>query len=112
MISATSCLGMHDDLLERVVPKDQGFSAKDGYCGAFHFNFWWFGEWKEVIIDDRLPTKGGRLVSMHSTVQNEFWSALIEKAYAKYVFTNVLLSLTHKCTNLCTVYAHVNDDVQ
>jgi len=89
MIAATSCLGMHHDLLERVVPKGQGFSAKDGYCGAFHFNFWWFGQWKEVIIDDRLPTKDGWFLFMHSSEKNEFWSALMEKAYAKYEFTNL-----------------------
>jgi len=77
---------MHDDLLQRVVPKDQGFAAEDGYCGAFRFNFWWYGEWTEVTIDDRLPTKYGRLVAMHSE-ENEFWSALMEKAYAKYEFT-------------------------
>jgi len=80
---------MHDDLLHRVVPKDQGFSAKDGYCGAFHFNFWVFGQWKEVIIDDRLPMKGDRLLSVSSKDKNEFWSALLEKAYAKYEFINL-----------------------
>jgi len=72
--------------MKRIIPEGQGFTSAEGYCGMFRFNFWVFGKWKEVVIDDLLPTFNGRLVFMHSPEKNEFWTALMEKAYAKYAF--------------------------
>ncbi|PVD38264.1 hypothetical protein C0Q70_00875 [Pomacea canaliculata] len=69
-------------LFERVVPPDQDFDAS--YAGAFRFNFWWYGTWTEVIVDDYLPTDGRELIYCHNRERpDELWPPLLEKAYAK-----------------------------
>ncbi|KAM5145400.1 calpain-2 catalytic subunit-like [Mantella aurantiaca] len=88
-LSAVACLSLYPQLLEQVMPIEQDF--EDGYIGKFRFQFWQYGRWVEVVVDDLLPTaqtlQNGtahyNLLFVHSKDKNEFWSSLLEKAYAK-----------------------------
>ncbi|XP_078517580.1 calpain-1 catalytic subunit-like [Lissotriton helveticus] len=93
-VSAVASLALHQEFMEQVVPPNQSFG--EGYNGCFHFKFWQYGTWIEVSVDDLLPTvkkevrdpSGNitvsyKLLFISSKENNEFWSSLLEKAYAK-----------------------------
>ncbi|TNN05154.1 Calpain [Schistosoma japonicum] len=84
LLAVVASISGYPQLFNQVVLKDQELKGPD-YVGVIRFRFWRFGQWVEVLIDDRLPVRRGsnELVFMHSSDPTEFWSALLEKAYAK-----------------------------
>lgn len=79
VLTAISSLTLNKRLMAQVVP-EQSF---DNYAGIFHFRFWRFGKWVDVVIDDYLPVYQNQFLSVSSKETNEFWAPLMEKAYAK-----------------------------
>lgn len=82
-IPLVTCFSVaNKEQFEQVVPPDQSFEKE--YTGLFRFRLWQDGEFKDVLIDDRLPTVEGKLLfSRNRECPQEFWVALLEKAYAK-----------------------------
>jgi hypothetical protein len=85
-VVAVANITFHKQIFERIVPLNQTFDKQNGYTGLFHFHFWQFGLWYDVIIDDYLPFNkktNQPWCSWNRHEPDEFWVALIEKAYAK-----------------------------
>ncbi|XP_072315955.1 calpain-9 isoform X2 [Eucyclogobius newberryi] len=81
LLAAIASLSVHHNLFKKVVHSGQDFQQH--YTGYFTFKFWQYGEWLEVQVDDLLPTQDNKLIYLSSPERHEFWSSLLEKAYAK-----------------------------
>jgi len=93
-ISAVSSLCTIPVLYELVIPSDNGCFDSHEYAGIFHFRFWKFGEWIDVVIDDMIPVdeEDNFIYCSNAKDKNEFFVPLLEKAYSKlhgcYAFTD------------------------
>ena len=91
-MASVAGLTLNPKLFAKSIPQDQSFN-KSEYAGIFHFRFWKFGKWIDVVIDDYLPTRNGKLVYAHSKNPNEFWPALLEKVIEKSLKASSVTSL-------------------
>jgi calpain len=74
----------NSELLNWVIPIDNAFEENMS-VGAYHFRFWNFGKWCDVVVDDYLPsTKSNHLIFCFNDINRHlFWPSLAEKAFAK-----------------------------
>ncbi|CAD5113955.1 DgyrCDS3115 [Dimorphilus gyrociliatus] len=95
---STCCALLSDKkLLFKVLPdyKKQEFTDESQYAGIFKFSFWSVGEWFEVVVDDSLPVKDNKLIYLHTEAKNEYWGALCQKAYAKFIGDYESMNMTN-----------------
>jgi len=79
-LAACAALAEFPQRIKRIfISKD--ISSSGVYAIALCIN----GVWQDVILDDFIPTKpgSGRDIAFNSTVTNELWVILLEKAWAK-----------------------------
>jgi hypothetical protein len=83
LLGAMSVVAARRGLLDQVVNRNPANEAK----GLFSFNFYKFGDWREVTVDGNVPTyKKKSAPSAYGRGQDpdEMWVPLLEKAYAKF----------------------------
>ena len=68
----------------KVVPDNVDLDGDD-YDGSVTFNFWRYGNWQSVTVDDQLPADANGLIFSKCMDPDEYWLPLLEKAYAKLV---------------------------
>ncbi|KAG8267803.1 hypothetical protein J6590_041717 [Homalodisca vitripennis] len=95
----------------QVIPDYWEQEWSDRYCGMFHFQFWRFGVWTDVVVDDLLPTVDNVLLTTQAGAPNEFWAALLEKAYAKLHGSYDALREGHLCDALVDFTGGVSEVV-
>ncbi|ELU17011.1 hypothetical protein CAPTEDRAFT_224123 [Capitella teleta] len=73
---------------DQVVHDSETF--EHNYTGEFSFNFWKWGEWTTVSVDDRLPVAldGHPAFIQNEKNLHEYWPALLHKAYLKFTDRN------------------------
>ena len=84
LIPGMSKLTKYPNLFRLVVPPDQTFT--ENYDGKFRFNLWNFGNWEEVVVDDRIPVDDhDEHFGALSSLSGVYWPPLLEKAFAKHL---------------------------
>ncbi|XP_054282444.1 calpain-5-like [Macrosteles quadrilineatus] len=111
VVSACAVLAGVRELCNRVIPDYWQQEWSDQYCGLFHFQLWRFGVWTDVVVDDLLPTVDNVLLTTQAGANNEFWAALLEKAYAKLHGSYDALREGHLCDALVDFTGGVSEVV-
>ena len=81
LLPSTALAARRPEVLQHIF----SYAAVDGaQPGRVTVQLWEHGQWRRVVIDDRLPCGKDRLPLYARSVEpNELWVALLEKAFAK-----------------------------
>ena len=82
-LAALATIAQNQEILMRCAPVQPLSPEEEGYNGLLKFRFYQYGKWVTVPIDDRLATKNGGRLKFAKSTDCEYWTPLIEKAYAK-----------------------------
>ena len=79
LLGALGCVATRPDLLDVIFA-----STRNKLKGIYTLRFFKRGQWKNVVIDDRIPCdETGTPLYARSKDANQIWVMLVEKAYAK-----------------------------
>ena len=82
-IAGLSELTQYPGLLKKIVPHQPNQNCFE--TGKVRFNLWKFGNWEEIVVDDRIPVVNkDEHFGARSSDPQVFWPPLLEKAYAKH----------------------------
>ena len=84
------------ELFSKVLPSNQEFDDTRNYAGIYHFRFWVYGFWYDVVVDDYLPVweaDKSLVFCSNREEPNEFWAALLEKVYTTKTVFEILIQL-------------------
>ncbi|KAK2714765.1 hypothetical protein QYM36_009101 [Artemia franciscana] len=73
LVAAMISLSLNPVQFKKIIPEDQSFDYGE-YAGIFRFRLWQYGQWQNVIIDDRLPTllNSDEIIYAHSQEKEAF----------------------------------------
>jgi hypothetical protein len=106
-VAGCAAITLTPDLFDKVVPRSQECHGH-GYCGIFHFRFWIYGTWYDVVVDDYLPAweRSRQLIFCSNKEEpNEFWAALLEKVkpHPTKEFTHSIFCIKNNELTLCSL---------
>eukprot|EP00439_Symbiodinium_sp_Y106_P029666 s4836_g3.t1 len=78
-LSAVAAVSQSDVLMARLLPDSQTVNEE----GLYAVRFWQDGAWRIVVVDDRLPCRGHNKLIFAGAPRDNFWVAIVEKAFAK-----------------------------